>query len=353
MSMTCLQDYIGLRGCGAAVPPSGLYVNDLPGISLKQLVNLTNEEETTYVQLWDVIQKRAMNRFSLDVREAMGKYYKLNSLMQGVNLGKQGIDGTGQAVTDVVTKAGFIIQLNESANYDYVPSPLASIHIQELWFYGYIGATHSFQIWDPYSDQSNNNDILFAIVHTNLYDGWNKIEVNKTFHNNYQQNSWALAVFVYPAAGVDSQKFLFNYEPPNTFNIPTCCNVKVSGFLTDTPTDSYINDFLQKTTSNTYGLTGTFSIVCSWDAVICQNKTLFSRAFWYLCGIELLTEQLYSTKLNLFTTTNLQRAKELREEYQVEYAKSLEQVAGGFKLNCDCCIDCAGQVQLRETNQFY
>jgi len=348
MSMTCLQDYIGLRGCGAAVPPSGLYVNDLPGISLKQLVNLTNEEETTYVQLWDVIQKRAMNRFSLDVREAMGKHYKLNSLMQGVNLGKQGIDGTGQAITDINTKAGFIIQLNESANYEYVPSPLTSIHIQEIWFFSGAGNVHTFLIWDPYT-----NEILKNVQHTNLLDGWNKIEINQTFHNNYQQNSWALAVMVLPAVGPDSSGYLYNKETPNNFDVPTCCNVKISGFLTDTPTDPYINDFLQNTTSNTYGLTGTFSIVCSWDAVICQNKTLFSRAFWYLTGIELLTEQLYSTKLNLFTTTNLQRAKELREEYQVEYAKSLEQVAGGFKLNCDCCIDCAGQVQLRETNQFY
>ena len=344
--MTCLQDYIGLRGCGAAVPPSGLYVNDLPGISLKQLVNLTNEEETTYVQLWDVIQKRAMNRFSLDVREAMGKYYKLNSLMQGVNLGKQGIDGTGQAVSDIFTRAGFIIQLNESANYEYVPSPLASIHIQELWFYGFEGTTHNFQIWDAYSTEQ-----LKLITHTNLFDGWNKIEINQTFHNNYQQNSWALAVLVLPALGVNSQKYLYNFSASTNFNVTSCCNVKISGFLTGTEAGQY--NWFQNTTSNTYGLSGTFSIVCSWDAVICQNKTLFSRAFWYLCGIELLTEQLYSTKLNLFTTTNLQRAKELREEYQVEYAKSLEQVAGGFKLNCDCCIDCAGQVQLRETNQFY
>lgn len=339
--MTCLQDYIGLRGCGAAVPPSGLYVNDLPGISLKQLVNLTNEEETTYVQLWDVIQKRAMNRFSLDVREAMGKYYKLNSLMQGVNLGSQ-IGSLVNGWPEPLAMHGFTIELTESSSYEYVPSPLASIHIQELRFYANASANNqAFYIFDL-----NTNQTIWFSGSVNLSSGWNTIQVNQTFHNNYNSNSFRIGCFYEDVGDLNAHA---NFETPHNHTIPGCCDVRIKGGYAH----SAIWDDNFVSTSNTYGLTGTFSIVCSWDAVICQNKTLFSRAFWYLCGIELLTEQLYSTKLNLFTTTNLQRAKELREEYQVEYAKSLEQVAGGFKLNCDCCIDCAGQVQLRETNQFY
>jgi len=338
MSMTCLQDYIGLRGCGAAVPPSGLYVNDLPGISLKQLVNLTNEEETTYVQLWDVIQKRAMNRFSLDVREAMGKYYKLNSLMQGVNLGKQ-LDGPLSRPSQEFI--GFTIELIDNATYEYAPSPLASIHIQEILFYASENINGAiFKIYDI----STGTELMTKTV--NLITGWNTIPINTTFHNNYSVNSWRIGCFYFDTQDLPD---IYSLQLPTNHQIPGCCDIRVRGALASViPIDDSI-----EFTSNSYGLTGTFSIVCSWDAVICQNKTLFSRAFWYLCGIELLTEQLYSTKLNLFTTTNLQRAKELREEYQVEYAKSLEQVAGGFKLNCDCCIDCAGQVQLRETNQFY
>jgi len=345
--MTCLQDYIGLRGCGAAVPPSGLYVNDLPGISLKQLVNLTNEEETTYVQLWDVIQKRAMNRFSLDVREAMGKYYKLNSLMQGVNLGNQVGDRNVGVNPGLKTKWGFTIELIDNPTYEYTPSPLASIHVQELRFYSDIQLSGiPFQIFDM------NTGIELFYKEIDLISGWNVIPVYTTFHNTYAVNSWS--VF----CAIDYSSYLeafYDFDLPTNHTLPGCCDIRIRGAKSEyseiVPPGPRAFNF--EYTSNTYGLTGTFSIVCSWDAVICQNKTLFSRAFWYLCGIELLTEQLYSTKLNLFTTTNLQRAKELREEYQVEYAKSLEQVAGGFKLNCDCCIDCAGQVQLRETNQFY
>ena len=344
--MTCLQDYIGLRGCGAAVPPSGLYVNDLPGISLKQLVNLTNEEETTYVQLWDVIQKRAMNRFSLDVREAMGKHYKLNSLMQGVNMGNQVGSKVSKPTNPVRNIWGFTIEMIDNPTYEYTPSPLASIYVQELRFYSHaVVADFSIGIFDL------NTGLLLLLKQQNLNPGWNTIPINQIFHNNYSVNSWSLFCGYFFST---YENDYYNYELPSSHQIPGCCDVRLRG-AQFTGTAQLITPSITNPSydSNSYGLSGTFSIVCSWDAVICQNKTLFSRAFWYLCGIELLTEQLYSTKLNLFTTTNLQRAKELREEYQVEYAKSLEQVAGGFKLNCDCCIDCAGQVQLRETNQFY
>ena len=344
--MNCLQDYIGLRGCGSSTPGSGLYVNDLPGISLKQIVSLTNEEEATYLDLWAMIQRRAQSRFSLDVREAMGKHYKLKSLMQGVNLGNQIGAFNSQIPIPTNNRWGFTIELIESSNYEYVPSPLASIHVQELRFYSDTAISAiPFEIYDL-----NTGLRLFYKV-TDLLSGWNTIPVNQTFNNNYAVNSWSIfCCFSYQDYG----DHFYDLQVPLNHTIPGCCDVRIRGCQAD-PYNNIgqlaIRDMIY--TSNTYGLSGTFSIVCSWDAVICQNKNIFARPLWYLMGIELLTEQLYSSKLNQFTTVNLQRAKELREEYQVEYAKAVEQIAGGFSLDCDCCLECAGAVQLRETNQFY
>jgi hypothetical protein len=338
--MNCLQDYIGLRGCGSSTPGSGLYVNDLPGISLKQIVSLTNEEEATYLDLWAMIQRRAQSRFSLDVREAMGKHYKLKSLMQGVNLGKQ-VENNTIVANPGISKAGFIIQLNESKNYEYVQSPLNAIHIQQLFFYAAPAENGIVFIYDIYT-----NDILFNKNVSFLNDGWNTIEVNQTF------NSQALAVYITPTFLNGFGTYL-ETEVPLNHQIPGCCDIRINGFYTDTQWDAFTNDVLESQSSNTYGLSGIFNVVCTWDNLICNNKNIFARPLWYLTGIELLTEQLYSSKLNQFTTVNLQRAKELREEYQVEYAKAVEQIAGGFSLDCDCCLECAGAVQLRETNQFY
>jgi hypothetical protein len=333
--MHCLQDYIGLRGCGTTTPPSGLYINDLPGISLKQLVALTNEEEATYVDLWNMIQRRAQNRFNLDVRQAMGNHYKMKSLLQGINLGNV-IGSTTTASTDYL---GFTIELIESPDYQYVPSPLASIHIQDLYYYAPPG--QGILTVDLHVQDINTGQVLWNEV-ANVTDGWNTIPVNTTFHNNYAVNSWQLVVYfdTLNAQTVVDMNLPFNHT------IPGCCDVRIQGAAFDSGQPVTYS-------SSTSGLSGTFTIVCNWESLICQNKTVFSRAYWFLLGIELLTEQLYSTKLNQFTTVNLQRCKELREEYQVEYMKALEQIAGGFKLACDCCIECNEQVQLRETTQFY
>lgn len=330
--MNCLQDYIGLRGCGSTTPGSGLYINDLPGISLKQIVSLTNEEEATYLDLWAMIQRRAQQRFSLDVREAMGKSYKLKSLTNAVNMGQVLADGTTTSLLDYV---GFTIELTPYQNYEYVPSPLNAIQVQELNFFATGNETSAnFTIYDI-----DTNTILFD-KQVNLTGGWANIQVNQTFV------AQRIACVYFNTSDMPNFR---NIDLPLDHTVSSCCNVQVRGIESGNTT--FTQDAIY--TSTTYGLSGIFNVVCTWDNLICNNKNIFARPYWYLTGIELLTEQLYSSKLNQFTTVNLQRAKELREEYQVEYMKSLEQVAGGFNLDCDCCLECAGSVQLRETTSFY
>ncbi len=79
--MDCLKNYIGIRGCDAPAytwdantdsdddpetnptSPSGLYINDLPGLSLKQIDKLANEEQITWYQLWDSVQDSTIKKF--------------------------------------------------------------------------------------------------------------------------------------------------------------------------------------------------------------------------------------------------------------------------------------------------
>jgi hypothetical protein len=325
--MNCLTDYIGLRGCSSSIPPSGLYVNDLPGISLKQIVSLTNEEEKTYLELWEMIQRRAQNRFSLDVREQMGKAYKIKSINQGINI--NGIStGTGTATEPNGTYYGFTLEY-DTMDTGNVPSPLTYMHIQQIKFYSEISGNYNIEFIDI-----DAKTTIYSI-YADLSIGGNMIEVNTTFTNVGR-------LFV----GIQIP------ENDNYTSIKTtddywtgCCGVLVRGATFYDGTFSFKSEL--------FGFSPIFTIGCSWDGLICQNKNIFSRPYWYLLGIEVLTEVIYSTKLNQFTTVNLQKANELRTEYQVEYMKALTQVAEGMNLDCDCCLECSGSVQLRETTQFY
>lgn len=322
--MNCLTDYIGLRGCSTTTPPSGLYVNDLPGISLKQIVSLTNEEEKTYLELWDMIQRRAQNRFSLDVREQMGKAYKIKSINQGISVPGY---STGTGTTTVDAEYGFTIEY-DTMDTGYVPSPLSFIHVQKVDIYVENSGNYTLIIRDI-----DSGAIIYSSATQFCNIGLNTFEVNTTFNN---------VARLFGGISLDNGTTYTSIKAPAITG--ECCGALSRGAW-------YDGSFHY--TQELYGVCATYTIGCSWDGLICLNKNIFSRAYWYLLGIEVLTEVIYSTKLNQFTTVNLQKANDLRTEYQVEYMKSLTQVAEGMNLDCDCCLECSQSVQLRETTQFY
>lgn len=79
MGLDCISGYIGIRGCGATAPTSGLYLNDLPGIGFKKIVSMTDEDATTYAELLEVLESRASARLSIDVRTAFARRYTLKT----------------------------------------------------------------------------------------------------------------------------------------------------------------------------------------------------------------------------------------------------------------------------------
>lgn len=51
----------------------------------------------------------------------------------------------------------------------------------------------------------------------------------------------------------------------------------------------------------------------------CENKQQLAHALLYYLGMELMTERLYSDRINRYTTIDRSKAKEQREEFQGEF----------------------------------
>ncbi len=77
--MICLKNFIGIQGCDTPVysyeidselqPFSGLYINiDLPGVSLKQIDRIAEEDQITFLKVWDEVQDRAIRKFLLRIK---------------------------------------------------------------------------------------------------------------------------------------------------------------------------------------------------------------------------------------------------------------------------------------------
>lgn len=78
--LSCFIDHVGLiRRPGVYDhAPSGEYMNTLPGISLKSVDDIADEEQRTFARVWEDVQHEAAHRFYLDIRNEMRKCFKLD-----------------------------------------------------------------------------------------------------------------------------------------------------------------------------------------------------------------------------------------------------------------------------------
>lgn len=79
--MQCFTDHIGLLNCTVGAyesPPSGIYINSLPGISIENTDKIADAEQITYRGVWVDVQAFALAQFRLDVIAELNKCFKLN-----------------------------------------------------------------------------------------------------------------------------------------------------------------------------------------------------------------------------------------------------------------------------------
>lgn len=77
--LNCLKDFIGLSYCdGDAQPPSGLFLNSLPGISIESIDKIAEAEQAGYLGVWKDVQTSALAQFKIDVLAEIHKCYQIN-----------------------------------------------------------------------------------------------------------------------------------------------------------------------------------------------------------------------------------------------------------------------------------
>lgn len=76
--LDCLTGFIGLDGCGVTEPASGLFINSLPGITLKRVDSIADHEQVTYKGVWQDVEKRAILRFRTQLMTQLNKCYQIN-----------------------------------------------------------------------------------------------------------------------------------------------------------------------------------------------------------------------------------------------------------------------------------
>lgn len=332
--MTCLLGFIGVSSvCGTPSSQSGLFIDNLPGITLESIEKVSEPEKPTYTSVFENIENRTLQKFGTIVTNYYSKQYRLRRVLDNIDLGKKinTIDNQTPAANEL---RGILISLDYP---DYHSGSILRItNLQTLSFYAKNNISGlPFKVID-----ANTSEVLETFT-KDVTTGWNLIAENK----NYRANK----IFI----GYDASSLESAYMPIHQHVNGWCscvsdafnCDSKIEGAKTENP----FTEITEKE-NNTFGLSANIGILCGYDGIVCNNKAVFATALWYMMGAEMLTERIYSDRLNKYTTISRDRAKELRDEFEVIWKNELATALDGIQISSyDCCIECDAQLTYAES----
>lgn len=323
--MECLKSYVGLQGCGASVPESGRYINELPGISLESIENLSNSEQITYSAVWNNVKERSVVKFRNKIISAFSKRYRKRTIQQSINIGK--IIDASNTTAAINQYRGFSVELTPENNLDFTRSNLFTVSWQSLSLYliSVPASDVTVKIWDM---ETSEEVATFTILQAELTTGWNEIKVNQLFYSKSR-------LFV----GFDSQLITVPYLRFNSTN---------DGYIRGAQTIVKTEPNNLTYSESTHGLSGVFSVLCTFDSLICDNKKTFVDAWLYQLGEELLIEGLFTDRWNWWTLDK-DKAVGMREYYKDQTDININLAIDGINLDLnDSCLECNQQIRIME-----
>jgi hypothetical protein len=325
--MDCLIDYIGLRTQGAATPESGMYINDLPGITVAQLTDIANAEQATFLEVWNTVQRRSSKIFETAFTNAMSKKYRLKKISESFQLSST-VDTTVTTPMQSGTLRGILIDCY------YIKSPFHYIPLNKVHLY--IGSPVPSSPIPLYVYEVHDNNLtLLDTFSVTAVAGWNDITINKKYADS------AMLYIAYDATEVDSVQLLLDSQDLDgrfwaSYDwFWSHLYIQGASYAGGQFTEGY----------DTFGLTATIGLQCSFDVLVCNYKNELATAWWYLLGAELMQERIYTDRINRYTTVDLSRAKDLRAQLKQDFMNELLTFVDSIHLTGDWCIECDAQVK--------
>ncbi|KKN67197.1 hypothetical protein LCGC14_0463700 [marine sediment metagenome] len=315
MSLNCLTGHIGVEGCTTTTPNSGIFINQLPGIELEMIDKLADEQQVDFNGVWDDVQERAIRKFKTDINAEFKERYKLKNITQSIDL-ERDIDTTSTTPA-VAEYRGFTLELDRTDD-NFAYSNLETIYIQTLSLYFTSTNATTIKVFDILT----GTELFTQAVPAPSAIGWTTINIYQTF----TQRRLFVAYDATLLAGVnfdvtDLRNGINRSQDGCTVVCYGCGGSNRNAELratqatiatTITASDITFGDDL-------FGLSGIWSVICSFDGFVCNNKESFTTALWYLLGMELMTERLYTSRLNEFTAYDRNKAKELLQLFTRKY----------------------------------
>jgi len=307
--MKCFEGYIGVGlSCQSEISESGKYITDLPGVTLQNIDAIADKDQLTFSGVFKDVEKRAISRISKDVLSFMKSQYNLKKSVKTYS--------SSDRITGNESSLNSYDGINIYTDFD--DSELLRFHVSKVYLYALSVEETTVKIF-------GQDDLLYEKTFTTV-TGWNEIYINKAF-------DYCNLNIVYDTSVFDEVPNLVIESDFCACVIDICndCEIKHRGVSISEST-SY--------GSNTHGIKVDVSLRCTHDAIICANIDMYSDAYLYALGIELMRERLASDRVNRYTTVDKKRAEELLTMFTSDYISFLDTANNSVHIKNDACIEC-------------
>jgi hypothetical protein len=330
--MNCFTGLVYLKGCSVTELPESVYsLNSLSGISLRSFGEVADAEQKNYLGVWENINERAEARIKNQIISKMSMRYDIKRVKRTVDTGN--ILPQTNTVHDSKFK-GLVINGAYTFTDSWMMSPFQTFSIDKIRFYKRTGTT------------ATTVDVRFFNYLTK------EVLFTKTLTMaDCVENEWTsfdiLKKFTCPVLGIgfrDSEIHSVSY-PTNDLNIlwggcMDYCFDSNCGYLRSFESSNASQSGTLTQGDTITGLQAVITVGCEYDAAVCSNRLLFAEAYWYLLGIEFMTERLFSERVNFLTTLRKEEARELLDLYAIRYEEAINNAITGLKFSCDACLEC-------------
>lgn len=289
---------------------SGLYWNQLPGVSLDLLVGLTKDEQEDWEEFADDLYARALVNFTGDVQSKLSDKFKVDLKLVSRE--------TSLFTADINYSA-----LESGIKIDYRLPKYGRTQIVSVEVYSNSDQTgFAFTFRDK--DESGR---LLKTVTKDLVEGVNVINVDSYFSVDELFIGYDASLF---PIRTTSTKYYSDYHSYTDLSCSFPCHGSSRGSI------EHINGG---------GFNVIFNSVCSIEKVIEQNINIFKESLWYRIGLELMFERTHSDRFNRWTTLTTERANELIKDYEFWVDQKLTNAIKSLRMNEDqVCFSCKSSV---------
>ena len=320
--MDCFTGLIGLRDhCGEDIitSSSGLYINDLPGISIDGVDRKVNRE---YESAVDAIRKQMAVAEKILIgraRRALASKHEVTTLIDHHTAGEWKEQRSAQSAQ--AYKVGIQVKVPGAAQTDLSVSRVSLL----VNFSGSV----EVKMWDLFTGEQLQSQTITAVAGQEVVAqvAWTRKADGKP-----------ISVFIgYDATSVPTWQSSLGNKSCNCSG--GHANLRYAHLYTKKVAGSVLNGNLERQ-SGTSGLSIDLSLTCSMEHVLCAQSQLMALPLWYKTGEQLLTFMRFSDTLSLAGIAFNADYQELAPMYAEDFEAHLQDVVQKIRLPKGPCFSC-------------